>query len=382
MIRAVLLSCLLLAVAAPAPAQSTEGAATELAGAIARLSALDYSTRMNAARTVRRATAADAVRALTVAVRESPDQFVRYRALVLLTGFSDRSLSTVMRSLLDDRNDRVREVAYNWIAAHPDREMTFPLLAALEREQAEFVRPALVKALATLGADPAVQRALVAEVGRGLDFFRIAVIESLGQAGATYARGVLTTVAGIDGPLQDDAILALGRVGDTRDVAVLSALMLTTVESTMARHAALCLLGESCTDHVAAIRDVLTAPRAGAEAIRAALMAAGAVAEVSPSTGYAFLLDASRRPATHDLAAIVFGGAALRRPEPMLTWLIAGGPADRVAAVEALQFAFGRLEDDFAQEGFFAAVRARYWQAPEGSSDRALMAELIQQLSF
>ena len=65
-------------------------------------------------------------------MRESSDQFVRYRALVLLTGFGDRSLGTLMRSLIEDRNDRVREVAYTLMAAHPDREMTFPLLAALE----------------------------------------------------------------------------------------------------------------------------------------------------------------------------------------------------------------------------------------------------------
>lgn len=397
--RAALLSCLLLALATPsraqsgAPAAASTPAASPAAGtatqadadlvqAVTRLSALDYSTRMNAGRTLRRANAPDAVRLLTAAVRESSDQFVRYRALVLLTGFGDRSLGTLMRSLIEDRNDRVREVAYTLMAAHPDREMTFPLLAALEREQAEFVRPALVRALAMLGSDPAVQRALVNELGRGLDFFRIAVIEALGAARATYARPALAKIAEIDGPLQDDAVLALGRIGDPRDVPVLTALTLDGPDARMARHAALCLLGDACAEHVTAIRDALTAPRGAQDTMRPALLAASAVGEGAPDTGYGLLLDAVRRPATHDVAAIVLGGAALRRPDAMLTWLLARTSAEQADVTEAFQFAFSRLEDDLAQETFFASVRARYWQAADGSAERELMAALIQKLSY
>jgi hypothetical protein len=55
--------------------------------------------------------------------------------------------------------------------------MTSTLLAALQTETAEFVRPALIAALAAVGQDPQVQRALLGEVGRGLDFFRSAVID-------------------------------------------------------------------------------------------------------------------------------------------------------------------------------------------------------------
>ena len=65
------------------------------------------------------------------------------------------------------------------------------LLAALDKEQAEFVRPALVRALAALGADPRVQQALVREAGRGEDFFRSAVIEALGDYKAQYAFDAL-----------------------------------------------------------------------------------------------------------------------------------------------------------------------------------------------
>ena len=88
------------------------------------------------------------------------------------------------------------------------------LLAALQTEKAEFVRPAMVSALAALGDDMRVQRALLGEVGRGLDFFRGAVIDALGDRRAAYALDGIAAVAKLQGPLQDDAVLALGRIGD------------------------------------------------------------------------------------------------------------------------------------------------------------------------
>ena len=94
--------------------------------------------------------------------------------------------------------------------------MTPVLLAALDKEQGEFVRPALVRALAALGRDARVQQTLIREAGRGEDFFRSAVIEALGDYKALYALDAITTIAKLDGPLQDDAALALGRIGDKR----------------------------------------------------------------------------------------------------------------------------------------------------------------------
>ena len=116
------------------------------------LSAFDYATRTRAARMLRRAPAADVVPARVTAARGHADQFVRYRALV--------------------------------------------------------------RAIATLPPDELVQRALVAEVGRGFDFFRSAVIEALGERRAGYAVDALAAVAVLDGPLQDDAVLA--RAADWR----------------------------------------------------------------------------------------------------------------------------------------------------------------------
>ena len=107
---------------------------------ISQLASLDYPVRMNAARLVRRAPAAQAVPALTDAVRNHTDQFVRYRALVILSAFNDSGTGALMRSLLTDKNDRLREVACRWLEQHRDPEMRFPLISALQNEQAEFVR--------------------------------------------------------------------------------------------------------------------------------------------------------------------------------------------------------------------------------------------------
>ena len=55
-----------------------------------------------------------------------------------------------MRESLASPNDRLRTVAYSFFEHNPDRAMVPQLLAALDKEQAEFVRPALVRALAAL----------------------------------------------------------------------------------------------------------------------------------------------------------------------------------------------------------------------------------------
>ena len=85
-----------------------------------------------------------------------------------------------MRTLLQDRNDRVREVAYRWFERNPEPALSPSLLAALNTEQSEFVRPAWF-GRSQRPPNDAVHRALVAEIGRGFDFFRSAVIDALGD---------------------------------------------------------------------------------------------------------------------------------------------------------------------------------------------------------
>ena len=59
--------------------------------------------------------------ALLRAVAEHADGYVRYRALVLLTGFNDPRTKDAMRESLASPNDRLRTVAYSFFEHNPDR---------------------------------------------------------------------------------------------------------------------------------------------------------------------------------------------------------------------------------------------------------------------
>src|SRR5205823_12697299 len=181
----VVLLCVLGArVVAQEPAAPQTVSAKQLKAAIDKLGDFDYAVRTAAARTVRRTIAAQAVPALLQAVAEHPDGYVRYRALVILTGFNDPRTKDAMRESLASPNDRLRTVAYSFFEHNPDRAMTATFLTALDKEHAEFVRPALVRAMAALAAGSAaagddaarVRQALLREVARGEDFFRSAVV--------------------------------------------------------------------------------------------------------------------------------------------------------------------------------------------------------------
>ena len=55
---------------------------------------------------------------------------------------------------------------------------------------------------------------------------------------------------------------------------------------------------------------------------------------------------------------------------------------NREAAITLLKDGFDDLEEDFGEEQFFAAARATYWKAADGSETRALSSLLIQRLEF
>lgn len=128
----------------PQPAD-TQAAVTpeQVRSAIDRLGDLDFPIRSAAARTVRRADAAVAVPALLTAVKQHGDQYVRFRALVILSGFNDVRTRDVMVGAVTDKNDRMRTVAYAYFERNPDKAVIPRLLEALKVEASEFVRPAL-----------------------------------------------------------------------------------------------------------------------------------------------------------------------------------------------------------------------------------------------
>jgi HEAT repeat protein len=386
------LSVLVLSLAHPRQASAQEPSAPQtvsaaaLQAAIDKLGDLDYAVRTNASRTVRRTASAQAVPALLRAVAEQADGYVRYRALVLLTGFNDPRTKDAMRESLASPNDRLRTVAYSVFEHNPDPGMIPPLIAALEHEQAEFVRPALVRALAAAGDDPRVQSLLTKEALRGEDFFRSAVIEALGDYKARYAFDTLAGIAKLDGPLLDDTALALGKIGDKRALETLAGLQRTaprTAQPYVA--AAICLLGVNCESHKGYLVQTLKFSDENIgfqELLRAAATGLGALGVAGRDTAAATLFEVGipARDQTRAPVALAIATIALRKPSVVLA-LLQQHPR-RAEAVALLAEGFDMLEEDLDKERFFALVRRTYWDAPEGSPTRDLMQTLIGKLDF
>jgi len=171
-----LLLTLALAWALQAPATPAD-----LATSMAELGSFEFETRTNAARLIRRMDAAVTAPALREAALGHDDEYVRFRAFVLLTGIDTAGAAAVARTALADRNDRMRTVAYQWYERHPDPSVLALLVAALSEETSEFVRPALTRAIAAHPDDPRASNALVPLVMRGEDLFRGTVIAALGD---------------------------------------------------------------------------------------------------------------------------------------------------------------------------------------------------------
>jgi HEAT repeat protein len=325
--------------------------------------------------------------ALLQAVAEHADGYVRYRALVLMTGFNDPRTKDAMREALASPNDRLRTVAYSFFEHNPDRSMVPALLAALDKEQAEFVRPALVRALAAQGDDQRVRPALLRDVGRGQDFFRSVVIDALGDYKAQYAFDAVTAIAKLDGPLQDDAALALGKIGDKRALETLAGLQRTAPRAAQPSiAAAICLLGVNCSTHENYLVEMLKFAGGNAgfqDLLRAAASGLGALGVAGHKEAVEALFeigmpapdDATRAP-----VALALGAVALRNTVllmPMLETYPKQGPA-----IALLADGFDMLEEDLDKERFFAFARHTFWAAAEGSPARALMQTLIGKLEF
>jgi HEAT repeat protein len=387
--RSVSLLALVVASFATAMAQErgpTTVSPAELRQAIDHLGDLDYKTRVTAARTVRRSPSAQAVPALFQAVTEHADGYVRFRALILLTSFNDPRTADTMKESMASPNDRLREVAYRYFELHPDPSLTARLLAAFEKEQGEFVRPSLIRALAALAKDPKVTEALIRDAMRGEDYFRSTVIEALGDYKVTAAVARLSEVAKLDGPLQDDAVTALGKIGDPAAMITLAQLQRTApAEAQPAIAAAICLLGTNCVSHIGYLEKTLSyaADYPGyQELLRGAASGLGAISLKGNLETLNFLFDVGipsqdpiRAPVT-----LAIGLVGLRNMPLMLKALEARNDKDQ--AIGILAESFDMLEEDLEEERFFAAVRRAYWAAADGSATRRLCEQLIGKLDF
>ena len=345
-----------------------------------------FKARMNAARALRRAPADAVVPALIKAVQSHENSYVRFRALVLLTAFNDSRTPTVVREIMGNPNDRLRTVAYMYYEHHPSADVLPTLLQALGREDGEFVRPALIRALAAQGSDPRVRETLLMDIGRGQDYFRSAVIEALGDYRLTYALEPLLAVARQGGPLQVDAVVALGKLKDQKAVETLAALQRSASRDTQPTiAAAICLLGINCDAHVPYLIETLRFADKNPgfqELLRNTVAALVALANSGNANALNTLFEVGL-PSFDPVRARIglgVGTIAIRNTPATLSFLETA--PDRLGAIELIGEGFDMLEEDYEEEGFFAAVRRGYWKAPEESATRKIGQALIEKLEF
>ncbi len=358
----------------------------DLQAPIAALGSFDFETRTSAARTLRRAPAATVVPALEAAARSHDDQFVRFRALVLLSGLDVDAMSRLAPTLVGDRNDRVRAVVYQWLERHPQPAVAQMLVSALPSETSEFVRPALLRALTAAAGDNAVREALRPFVLRGDDLFRGTLIAALGDHNASFALPELFDVVTLDGPLQDDAATALGRIGDPAARPVIAGLQQTAsreLQPTVS--AALCLLGVDCEARVRFVIDTLRFAASSDRQLpilRGAVHAAGVLASAGHVEAFNALIDAALAStgAARDAITLGVGSAILRQPLVALDVFEARKQAADVAAL--FRDGFDMLSEDFDEEQFGAAVRRAFWAAADQSPRKQAAASLLDALEF
>ena len=359
----------------------------DLQAAIGKLGDLDYATRMKAGRAIRRAPEAVAVPALLDAGREHADGYIRFKALILLTGFGDPRTVDAMEEALASPNDRVREVAYGYFEHQPAPRLTPRLLAALDKETSEFVRPSLVRALAALASNnPQVRDLLIRDAMRGQDYFRGSVIEALGDYHITAAMPRLVEIARIEGPLQDDAVLSLGKLGDKAALGPLAELQRSGSQALQPSVAAgICLLGQNCSSHMGFLQKTLGFGEdfpGYQDLIRSSAAGLGAIGAHGNPDAVTMLLDIGV-PSEDPLrapVALALGLVALRNPPVLLKVLETRKDRDQV--VSLIGEGFDMLEEDLDEERFFALVRRTYWAAADRSPTRALCEYLITKLDF
>lgn len=356
----------------------------------------DFSVRAEASRVLRRTDVASAVPALVMAAQSHEDSYVQFRAAVLLAGFGGSSAREFFETALDSPNDRVRTAAYDYFEHDPDANLAPRLLTALDRETSEFVRPALVRALAAHDDDALVRDRLLKDIDRGEGYFRGGVVEALGDYRATYAVGRLLEIASEEGPLRDDALLALGKIGDKRALQVVAAAQIdaAAVDSKNSEllpivSAAACLLD---TDYENQIQYVVEALRYGLTAdgddlplLRAASTAAAAVSMAGrkgSTIALRALFDVGVEAADPDraLIALAVGTVALRTPVRVVTALAARN--DLRASLLLLRDAFDMLDEDMAEERFYILLRNKFWDETETPVTRSVAEAAMEVLEF
>jgi len=370
----------------------TQTAEDQLHEAIDQLAEFDYAVRVEASRALRRADPNVVRPALLHAVEHHQDSYVQFRALVLIYGLDLPDVDKVFSGALNSSNDRVRASAYEYFETFPSPDVGSQLLAALDTETSEFVRPYLVRALAANDDDSSVRERLVQDIHRGQSYFRGAVIEALGDHRALYAVDSLIPLIAEDGPFRDDALLALGKIGDRRVIQPLRQLQRdsdTKIQPIVS--AAACLLDVGCDGQLSYIVDTLRygiepSNENNQELIRNASTALSALATAGQQRALdaLFELGVNASESARAPIALALGKVALRNPQIVQNTLVDAASEATIPEAELLLLrdAFDMLDEDFAEERFYVLMRQGYWEGFGSAKARAVAAAAIRVLEF
>ena len=343
----------------------------QLKAAIDNLGKFDAPVRTAAARAVRRAPAAQAVPALIEAAGGHADGYVRFRALVLLSGFNDPRAREVMSSALDDPNDRLRTVAYAYFEHNPRaRDVGAPADEAGQGRRR--VRPS--------GADAGAGRLRRRAAGAGRAARRSSCAGRISTAAPSSRRSATIKAAyalradhrgrqAATARSRRTPILALGKLGDKRALETLQGLQQTAPARAPA--------GDRRRDLPA--RDQLrVAPEVRRRHDDASASPTWASRiSCAPPRGRSARWRRRRPAGRRGRAARRRHPGARSRPRrrsrsrsarvalrntPLTLSVSRPQPTSSEAAL-LLRDAFDMLEEDFEEERFFATVRRTYWQA-------------------
>ena len=370
----------------------TQTAEDQLHEAIDQLAEFDYAVRVEASRALRRADP-DVVRPVLLhAVEHHQDSYVQFRSLVLIYGLDLPNVDKVFSGALNSSNDRVRASAYEYFETFPSPDIGSQLLAALDTETSEFVRPYLVRALAANDDDSSVRERLVQDIHRGQSYFRGAVIEALGDHRALYAVDSLIPLIAEDGPFRDDALLALGKIGDRRVIQLLRQLQRDNdAKIQPIVSAAACLLDVGCDGQLSYIVDTLRygiepSNENNQELIRNASIALSVLATDGQQRALdaLFELGVNASESVRAPIALALGKVALRNPQIVQNTLVDAASEATMPEAELLLLrdAFDMLDEDFAEERFYVLMRQGYWEGFGSAKARAVAAAVIRVLEF
>jgi len=178
------------------------------------------------------------------------------------------------------------------------------------------------------------------------------------------ANGLLDRLASIrslDGPLQDDAITAIGRLGDASTRPLLAKLQGSVpreLQPTVS--AALCLQGVDCDARLAYLVETLAFATVNAgyqPLLRGAVHGLSVLAIAGREPALVALFDAGARAPESARAPIALGVGTVALRKPQVVMHVLQQRADVAPALTLLRDAFDMLSEDFEKENFALEIR-------------------------